>query len=68
MVDESSEYNVHGLIPTLQVKCLLCLTLGEIETKSSNGLLSPMVQHYCHGATIFTHPTAVRTRLNLKGF
>ncbi len=22
----------------------------------------PMVQHYCHGATIFTHPIAVRIR------
>ena len=26
----------------------------------------PMVQHYCHGATIFTHPIAVRTLLNLN--
>ncbi len=28
----------------------------------------PMVQHYCHGATIFTHPIAVRTLFNLYGF
>ncbi len=26
----------------------------------------PMVQHYCHGATIFTHPIAVRTLFNLN--
>ena len=25
----------------------------------------PMIQHYCHGATIFTHPIAVRTLFNL---
>ncbi len=25
----------------------------------------PMVQHYCHGATSFTHPIAVRTLFNL---
>ncbi len=25
-----------------------------------------MVQHYCHGATIITHPIAVRTLFNLN--
>ncbi len=28
----------------------------------------PMVQHYCHGVTIFTHPIAVRTLFNVIKF